>query len=822
MILKRMLLCIFVINLWLMGYAQTSLPVTLPNGWKLTPAGKNLPLGDLPLNMALSPNGRWMAVTNNGYGRQCIKIFDTKKEIEVADQTIHASWYGLCFSPNGRYLYASGGNDNQINIYQVSKAGKILLSDSIVMGKKWPKRISPSGIAVQPKSGDLYVVTRWDNSMYIYQPQTKKLLKKVDLGGEGYQIIMQSDGRYAYVSCWGSDQVKVWDVARAEWMAEMPVGSHPNEMCLDEKNNRLFVANANDNSVSVINLMQRRVEETLNASLFSESLSGSTTNGLCLLAHGKQLAIANADNNCLALFDVSAPGQSRSLGFIPVGWYPTNVKAVKNKLWVTNGKGLSSMANPYGPSPVDRREKVEHHKGDAGQTRDIQYIGGLFLGALSMIDVPNETQLQKYTSQVFDNTPYDKKKEFVSDSEPGNPIPRAVGEKSPIKYVFYVIKENRTYDQVLGDISKGNGDPSLTLFGREVTPNLHQIAESFVLLDHFFVNAEVSCDGHNWTTGAYANDYLEKTWPTNYSGRGDVYSGEGGHRMGNNKSGFIWDLCQKYGVSYRTYGEFVSRQSKKVNGEKTEQMLVPTIPSLAVHLCPHFEPFSLSVRDTVRYRQWEADFDSLLVIGQVPRFNTVRFGNDHTEGMRLGRPTPFAHAADNDLALGMFLEHLSHSPIWNETAVFIVEDDAQNGADHIDAHRSTAYVAGGFVKRNYVDSTPYTTTSIIRTMELILGLPPMTQYDASSRTMWRCFDANADSTPYNHLPAKVSLDDVNLKRDKWQAMSEKYDFNTEDNVPDVEFNQVLWHGIKGEKAVYPSLRRSAFLTYSKSGEDDDD
>ncbi len=822
MILKRMLLCIFVINLWLMGFAQTSMPVTLPNGWKLTPAGKNLPLGDLPLNMALSPNGRWMAVTNNGYGRQCIKMFDTKKEIEVADQTIHASWYGLCFSPNGRYLYASGGNDNQINIYQVSKAGKILLSDSIVMGKKWPKRISPSGIAVQPKSGDLYVVTRWDNSMYIYQPQTKKLLKKVDLGGEGYQIIMQSDGRYAYVSCWGSDQVKVWDVVRAEWMAEIPVGSHPNEMCLDEKNNRLFVANANDNSVSVINLTQRRVEETLNASLFSESLSGSTTNGLCLLANGKQLAIANADNNCLALFDVSAPGQSRSLGFIPVGWYPTNVKAVKNKLWVTNGKGLSSMANPYGPSPVDRREKVEHHKGDADQTKGIQYIGGLFLGAMSIIDVPNETQLQKYTSQVFDNTPYDKKKEFVSDSEPGNPIPRAVGEKSPIKYVFYVIKENRTYDQVLGDIQKGNGDPSLTLFGREVTPNLHQIAESFVLLDHFFVNAEVSCDGHNWTTGAYANDYLEKTWPTNYSGRGDVYSGEGGHRMGNNKSGFIWDLCQKYGVSYRTYGEFVSRQSKKVNGEKTEQMLVPTIPSLAGHLCPHFEPFSLSVRDTVRYRQWEADFDSLLVIGQVPRFNTVRFGNDHTEGMRLGRPTPFAHAADNDLALGMFLEHLSHSPIWNETAVFIVEDDAQNGADHIDAHRSTAYVAGGFVKRNYVDSTPYTTTSIIRTMELILGLPPMTQYDASSRTMWRCFDANADSTPYNHLPAKVSLDDVNLKRDKWQAMSEKYDFNTEDNVPDVEFNQVLWHGIKGEKAVYPSLRRSAFLTYSKSGEDDDD
>lgn len=792
---------------------QPAQPVMLPNGWKLTPAGQHLPLGDLPLNMAVSPNKRWLAVTNNGYGRQCVKVFDTKTRQEVDDKTLSTSWYGLCFSPNGKRLYVSGGNNNDIKIFSVSNQGKLALTDSIVMGKKWPVRISPSGMAVNPKNGDLYVVTRWNNSLYVYAPTERRLLHQAPLGGEGYQVIVSSDGRHAYVSCWGCDMVKVWDTQSAQWVYSIPVGSHPNEMCLDEKTQRLYVANANDNSVSVINLNEYRVEETLNAALFPGSLSGSTTNGLCLFDKGRKLAIANADNNCLTLFDVSQQGSSRALGFIPVGWYPTNVKFVNNKLWVTNGKGLRSLPNPQGPKPVNKREKFGHHSGDAARNKDVEYIGGLFLGALSIIDLPNEEQLERYTAQVYANTPYDKQKEMLSGSEPGNPIPSQVGQASPIKYVFYVIKENRTYDQVLGDMPQGNGDSTLTLFGRNITPNLHKLASEFVLFDNFYVNAEVSCDGHNWTTGAYANDYVEKVWPTNYSGRGDIYAGEGNHRMGNNKSGFIWDLCQKHGVSYRTYGEFVSRKPNKT--------IVESIPSLKDHFCPTFEPFNLSVPDTTRFRVWAADFDSLLAEGKVPQFNTVRFGNDHTEGMKLGRPTPFAHVADNDLAVGMFLDHLSHSPIWKQTAVFIIEDDAQNGSDHVDAHRSTAYLAGGMVKRHFVDSTPYTTTSMIRTIELILGLPPMTQHDGSARVMWNSFTSQVDDTPFTHLPANVPLDEKNVKRNRWQAMSEKYNFKKEDDVPDVEFNQVLWHGIKGDSISYPPLRRSAFLTYAAVDDDDD-
>jgi YVTN family beta-propeller protein len=793
--------------------AQLAEPVMLPNGWRLTPAGKQLPLGDLPLNMAVSPNRHWLAVTNNGYGRQCIQLFDTRKEVMTSDITIRKSWYGLCFSPDNKTLYASGGNENTIHIYNVSDKGILTHSDSIVMGKPWPHKISPTGIVVIPRKNQLCTVTKHDFSLYVYDLSDKHLIKKVPLGGEGYDILLSKDEKKVYVSCWACEKVRIWDVDKMEWVKDITVGSHPNEMCLDNRSQRLFVANADDNSVSVINLKTEAVEETLNAALFPHSLSGSTTNGLAITPNGKTLAIANADNNCLNLFDISKLGQSKSLGFIPVGWYPTNVKCIGKKLWVTNGKGLRSMPNPKGPQPADKRLNYEQHRGDANKVAGVQYIGGMLLGALSIIDMPDATTLQKYTGMVYHNTPYQKNTENKSDSEKDNPIPSKLGNPSPIKYVFYVIKENRTYDQVLGDMKEGNGDSTLVLFDRHITPNLHAIAKQFVLLDNFYVDAEVSCDGHNWTMGAYANDYLEKTWPSYYSHRGDYFSGEGLYPMANNKSGFIWDICQKKGVSYRSYGEFVFR-SKGVIKE--------TIPSLKDKFCTYFEPWNLGVRDTVRFNEFKQDFDSLLQKKAVPHFITVRMGGDHTEGMRAGRPTPYAHAADNDLAVGLLVDYLSHTPIWKETAIFVIEDDAQNGADHVDAHRSTAYVAGGFVKRGYVDHTPYTTSSMLRTMELILGLPPMTQYDSGARVMWRCFSPTADLTPFKCLPNEIPLDEINEKTNsRWQAMSENYDFKKEDNVPDVEFNQVLWHGLKGSNVAYPPIRRSAFLTYSATDDDDD-
>jgi hypothetical protein len=348
------------------------------------------------------------------------------------------------------------------------------------------------------------------------------------------------------------------------------------------------------------------VVEVLNAALYPNAPSGSTTNGLALSANGKRLYIANADNNCLAVFDVTNPGSSKSLGFIPTGWYPTNVKVTGRKIFVANGKGFTSMANPFGPNPVSKKQKVTYQKSDNTKPQQVQYIGGLFKGMMSIINEPSINQLNTYSQIVYKNTPYTKEKEIKANGEVGNPIPMKMGDKSPIKYVFYIIKENRTYDQVLGDEPRGNGDTSLVLFGKRITPNQHKLVNDFVLLDNFYVDAEVSADGHNWSLGAYATDYLEKTWPTDYGGRGGEYTGEGRLPIANNKGGFIWDACKRANVSFRSYGEFME-------GKK------PTIPVLQNNFCPTFNCWGgLGVKDVTRFEQWREDFDSLLVNNQVP------------------------------------------------------------------------------------------------------------------------------------------------------------------------------------------------------------
>jgi hypothetical protein len=305
--------------------------------------------------------------------------------------------------------------------------------------------------------------------------------------------------------------------------------------------------------------------------------------------------------------------------------------------------------------------------------------------------------------------------------------------------------------------------------------------------------------------GGYATDYLEKTWPTSYGGRGGNYDAEGNREIANNKNGFLWDNCKRNGVSYRSYGEFVDNY--KAN-----------IPVLNNHFCTYFTSWDQTVRDTVRFYQWKRDFDSLMAVNALPQLNTIRFINDHTEGLRLGRPTPFAHTADNDLAVGLFVEYLSHSPVWDKSLVIIVEDDAQNGPDHVDAHRSTAYLAGGYVKKGFVDHTAYTTTSLLRTMELILGLPPMTQYDAAAIPLWRCLNNTPGHEPFIARPIHIDLNEKNIAENRWQQMSEKFDFTAEDKVNDFLFNEVIWKAVKGLDSPCPPVVRAAFFV---AGAEDD-
>jgi YVTN family beta-propeller protein len=781
--------------------------IHLPNGWALTPVGKSLGLGDLPLNIAISASKKYMAITNNGQSTQSIQLIDVKTEKILDNKIIPKSWFGLKFSSNEKFLYASGGNDNWILQYAILN-NKLVLRDSIKLGNKWPEKISPTGIEINDARQLMYVITKDNNSLYIIDLATKKIKQQFPLGSEGYNCLLSPNKKELYISCWGAAKMIIFNTDNNSFTGEITVGSHPNDFCLSKNGKYLFVANANDNTVSVIDLAAKIVLETLNTALFPNAPNGSTTDGLALSSDEKTLYIANADNNCLAVFDVSNPGNSKSKGFIPVGWYPTNVKVIGKKIYVSNGKGFSSMANPYGPNPMHKREDVIYRAGDKSKPIAVQYIGGLFKGTLSIINEPTTQQLGIYSQLVYQNTPYTKEKESITAGEAGNPIPMKTGAASPIKHVFYIIKENRTYDQVLGDMKEGNGDPNLVLFGEKVTPNLHKLAREFVLLDNFYVDGEVSADGHNWSMAAYATDYLEKTWVTSYGGRGGDYDAEGNRAIANNKNGFIWDHCKRAGVSYRTYGEFADDYK-------------PNIPVLKDHFCPYYTSWDQTIRDTTRVGQWKKDFDSLVAANALPQFNSLRIINDHTEGLKKGRPTPLAHCADNDLAVGMFVEYLSKSPVWKESVVFVVEDDAQNGPDHVDAHRSTAYVAGGFVKRKFVDHTMYSTSSMLRTIELILGIPPMSQYDAAAVPMWRCFNAQPDLSPFQSVAPQTDINSKNTAMNEWQQRSEQFNLTKEDAVPDLEFNLVLWHGLKGNATAFPAPKRAAFVKLRKEIKEDD-
>ncbi len=441
---------------------------------------------------------------------------------------------------------------------------------------------------------------------------------------------------------------------------------------------------------------------------------------------------------------------------------------------VLNGKGNRSFANP------------QH-----------QYIGTLLKGTLSFFKFPDPKQLSVYTRKVYANTPYRPVESKEAAFSPGNPIPNKVGGKSPIKYVFYFIKENRTYDQVFGDMPEGNGDSSLVLFGEKVTPNIHKMAKDFILLDNLYCDAEVSADGHNWSTAAYATDYVEKSWPNNYGGRGGPYEFEGGQPAATPKSGYIWDLCARHGVSFRDYGEFV--ESEEGDSGKN----VPTEKALLLHYDKAYHGWDLGYSDVKRDEEWSKDFTRLVDDNELPHFNIIRLPNDHTAGTHKGDLTPQAMVAQNDYALGLFVDKISHSKIWSQCAIFVIEDDAQNGADHVDAHRTEALVISPYAKRHFVDHTLYTSSSMLRTMELILGLPPMSQYDAAANPMFNSFTTNLDTAAYDYVDPQIDIEARNERGSYGQNLMKHMNLRVADAVPDRLFNEIIWKSIKGTEMPAP-------------------
>ena len=512
------------------------------------------------------------------------------------------------------------------------------------------------------------------------------------------------------------------------------------------------------------------------------------------------LFVANANTNDVAVANVKDLGSSKPLGFIPAGWYPTSVRVARDgkTLFIANGKGTSSKANRDGPNPLAEVPR--------GTIRE--YIGGLFQGSMSILPIPGPKEMLAHSKTVYECSPLRARAiEGTPARAPGHPIPAKVGDPSPIKHVVYIIKENRTYDQVFGDLPQGNGEKSLCLFPEEVTPNHHALVREFVLLDNFYAEAEVSADGHEWSMGAYASDFVERTWPLSYRGDRRVpYPAEGAQALARPANGYIWDRAAAKGLTYRSYGEFIK------NGETVDDPSTTTVEALKGHFDPKFRGYDLTYPDVKRADRFLEELAEFEKSGDLPNLIVLRLPNDHTAGTRPKSPTVTSMVADNDLALGRVVEGLSKSKFWPSLAIFVVEDDAQNGSDHVDAHRTVALAIGPHIKKHSVDSTMYSTSSMLRTIELILGLEPLSQFDAAARPMADSFAPTPDLAPYQARPARVDLAAKNAPDAFGAELSMELDLDeAEDQADDLVFNEIIWKAVKGKDSPMPPPVRSAFI-----------
>jgi DNA-binding beta-propeller fold protein YncE len=811
--------------------------VQLHNQWSLRPAGRQIELADFPINITVHPGGKFAAVLHSGYSSHQILVVDLAAGRVVSRTPVHEAFYGIEFSGDGKRLFCSGAGDEVIHAYDFRDGA--LSKDSPIRLREARQRGVPAGLALDSAGNRLFVANVWGHSVstvqMLPQPAVSEMLLGTNVPGPwlapaqpspGFDsaaatkraeaALLEADAKdsypYAcrfdekrgrlYVSLWAQASVAVIDLKAGRVLARWPAQEHPCEMALNRSGKLLFVANSSRNTVTVFDTTAGKALETLCAALYPQSPPGSTPNSVALAPDEKTLFVANADNNAVAVFDVSRPGKSRSLGLIPVGWYPTSVRVTPDgkHLLISNGKGLTPKANPLGPQPVPKSSEA-------------QYIGQLLQGTLSIIDLPArkqfERQLRAWTAQTCRCSPLRPDASVPVSGPAGNPIPAQLGQPSPIKYCIYIIKENRTYDQVLGDLPQANGDPRLCLFPERVTPNLHQLARQFVLLDNFYVEAEVSADGHEWSMGAYATDFVKKMWPLSYGHNGSdkfPYPSEGNFQVAFPAGGYLWDRALAAGVTYRSYGEFVRNNGTTL------------MPALRGHFDPKYRGFDLDYPDVKRTARFIAELNRFEAEGDMPRLQILRLPNDHTHGATPGKLTPTALVADNDLALGQLVQAVSHSKFWPQTALFIVEDDAQNGPDHVDAHRTTAYVVSPYTKRGTVDSTLYSTTSMLRTMELILGLNPMSQFDAAATPMFNAFQSQPDLRPYQALPANVDLQE----RSSPTAWGGQFPMNfaREDAADDLLLNEVVWRSVRGPGNPMPAPVRAAFV-FPHPDKDDD-
>jgi YVTN family beta-propeller protein len=745
------------------GTAAVGAPgaLRLPNDWTIAPPpGPVATTGTMPQGITLSRDGSRAFVVDAGYAPPDLRVLDTRSLVTIGTVPLNDAFGVPLRDAAGDGVWVAGASTNTIVHVDT---GALRVDRTVAFGNDF----YPTSIARSPDGSTLAVTGDLANRIAFVDERSGHVTSVWGTSAHPKATAFAADGSLAFVASWEGRTLDVIDPGKGA-IGSIAVGLHPAAIAAGAK--RLYVADADDDDITVVDIAAKHA--VARVALGLNPLVGASPNALTL--DGDRLYVTCGAANLIAVMRVDASGGLTAAGTIPAGWYPTAVAVDRRagSLYVTDGKGEGGHANP-GYQPLARV-----HAGDGRPG----YIAGNLVGSVRRLPIPGDADLAASAGERARLGAPNR-----AAAAPDDPVVRPNG---PLKHIIYVIKENRSYDQVLGDVAGADGDPSLVMFGANITPNEHALVARFGDFDRFFDNAHVSADGHNWSMAAFANDYLEKMWPAEYAGRRKLYDFEDGAHASVPHAGYLWDLAARSGVSFRNYGEFASA------GATRDSDVTVDMPSLRDRTDLHFPTFDMSVPDVDRLREWQREYDAFERSGTLPQLIVLRLPRDHTAGTRPGSVTPQGMVADNDLAVGRLAQIVSHGPDWNDTAIFVLEDDAQNGADHVDEQRSTFYLISPYAAGG-VQHLTYTTASVIRTIELILGMPPLTPYDAGARPLDAAFTARADLRPFDALPAQTDTEILNAKAAYRAADSARLDFAHEDAAPDGELNDILWHATRG-------------------------
>ncbi len=814
--------------------------ILVPSNQLLKPAGFQVLLPGRPVDLILTADERFLLVKNRS-DLDLIRLSDRTILQSLPYEKNGASFTGICLSPDGRTVYTTDSQD-RICIASIGGNNFMEWKDPVILpGPATGGYPAPGGVALNDKGDKIYVTLSRNNSLGIVSLPSGSVAE-VPVGVAPFDVIVHSQSKL-YVSNWGGRQPKegeavyntsgsnvlvdpktgianngsisVVDPERKLEVKVIEVGLHPSGIVLSPDKRLLYVACANSDQISVINTVDDTVVETISVHMLENIPFGSGPGDLTISPDGKHLFVANGTENSICVIrtgrevkgkaEVEGKGKAEIAGAIPVGWYPGSVVLNKagNILFVANVKGIGSRNQR-----TDRKGFNSHDH----------------MGSVSVINVPGERQLKKMTETVHFNNSYAEMLKELYPAEKSRkkvPVPEFTDQTSFFKHVVYIIKENRTYDQVFGDMPQGDSDTSLVEFGREITPNHHLLAETFVLLDNFYCSGVLSADGHQWTDEAYVTDYLEKS----FGGFTRSYPYDGDDALAYASSGFIWDNVLRHGLTFRNYGEFVNAVIEPSSAtfadiyrdfmEGTNSIKISAkanLEQLTPYLCPSYVGFPNKVPDVYRAAEFIKELKEYEKNNNFPDFIIMLLPNDHTSGTRPGMPTPQAAVADNDLALGQIVEAISNSKFWKETCILVTEDDPQAGLDHVDGHRTVGMVISPYTKRGEVVSTYYSQINMVRTIENILGLPPMNQLDMTAEAMTDCFTSKPDFTPYKAVKNNIPLDQINpaltsLSGDQlfWAQKSLEQDLDDVDRIDEDTFNRIIWHAVKGYNRPYPVI-----------------